>query len=233
MFYQQHNKQISRTTRRKQQGRRSAVGAGEEEETTDSSLAEVSTPTNVSTDTTIQYSSDTCSNTALTSSQSTNGDAVSLNIGRSHFVVPSTTSNHAPIIGADFSSSSSVVLRRRRSTNHDDDLKFLVKTNSVYCYDKDDTNQLTPYEIYRAQNIERNQRRLASLGLITDHEAKTAIDTAWGRKSRSVHENISQRCCLTGGSKQIEKGNKKSLEEWIGSSNNTSSSQHQLEEAWV
>lgn len=102
---------------------------------------------------------------------------------------------------------------------------------SVYrCCDKD-INQLTPYEIYRAQNIERNQRRLVSLGLITDHEAKRAIDTAWGRNNSSAHDTTvnSKRCSLTAaaGSKKIQR-KKKFIKECSDSIN-----YQWEEEAWV
>lgn len=39
------------------------------------------------------------------------------------------------------------------------------------------------YEITRAQNVERNQNRLLSLGLISESEANAAIDAAWKRTS--------------------------------------------------
>ena len=48
-------------------------------------------------------------------------------------------------------------------------------------------NGLTAYELYRAKNIERNQRRLADLDLITQEEAQTVIDSAW-KKDRVIEE---------------------------------------------
>jgi hypothetical protein len=51
----------------------------------------------------------------------------------------------------------------------------------------DNPNSLTVYELYRAKNIERNQRRLADLGLITEEEAQSVIDSAW-KKDRVVEE---------------------------------------------
>lgn len=51
----------------------------------------------------------------------------------------------------------------------------------------DNPNSLTAYELYRAKNIERNQRRLADLGLITKEEAQSVIDSAW-KKDRVVGE---------------------------------------------
>lgn len=59
----------------------------------------------------------------------------------------------------------------------------------------DNPNSLTAYELYRAKNIERNQRRLADLGLITEEEAQSVIDSAW-KKDRVVEEkeaSISER----------------------------------------
>lgn len=50
-----------------------------------------------------------------------------------------------------------------------------------------DTGGLTDYEIYRAQNVERNQTRLCQLGLITEAEAKTVIDAAWKRNETQAH----------------------------------------------
>jgi hypothetical protein len=46
---------------------------------------------------------------------------------------------------------------------------------------------LTEYELYRAKNIQRNQRRLADLGLITQEEAQAVVDSAW-KKNRVVEE---------------------------------------------
>ncbi|GFH47108.1 predicted protein [Chaetoceros tenuissimus] len=46
-----------------------------------------------------------------------------------------------------------------------------------------DTAGLSAYEITRAQNVERNQNRLLSLGLISESEANAAIDAAWKRTS--------------------------------------------------
>mmetsp|Transcript_19414 Transcript_19414/g.29391 ORF Transcript_19414/g.29391 Transcript_19414/m.29391 type:complete len:294 (+) Transcript_19414:67-948(+) len=45
-------------------------------------------------------------------------------------------------------------------------------------------SSLSPYEVFRAKNIERNQRRLASLGLVSEVEAQKIIDSAW-KKTQS------------------------------------------------
>ena len=51
-----------------------------------------------------------------------------------------------------------------------------------------DTGGLTDYEIYRAQNVERNQTRLCQLGLISEAEAKNVIDAAWKRNEVQTHD---------------------------------------------
>ena len=40
-------------------------------------------------------------------------------------------------------------------------------------------DELSAYEQYRAQIIERNQRKLSDLGLVSVKEAKKVIDSAW------------------------------------------------------
>ena len=42
---------------------------------------------------------------------------------------------------------------------------------------------LSAYEVLRAKNIERNQKHLASLGLVTATDAQKVIDAAWKKNS--------------------------------------------------
>ena len=72
---------------------------------------------------------------------------------------------------------------------------------------------LTAYERLRAQNIERNQKRLADLGLITENEAKQVIDSAWKNKPAA-----------TGTSKPKDHARKKKISSISGKRSGISSS---------
>ena len=45
--------------------------------------------------------------------------------------------------------------------------------------DNDDHNNLSEYEKLRARNIERNNKRMVELGLMTEEEARVANQKAW------------------------------------------------------
>ena len=52
--------------------------------------------------------------------------------------------------------------------------------------------ELTAYEKMRAKNIERNQNRLASLGLVSEEEARKTIDIAWRKEPTAAATEAKQ-----------------------------------------
>mmetsp|Transcript_17556 Transcript_17556/g.25627 ORF Transcript_17556/g.25627 Transcript_17556/m.25627 type:complete len:173 (+) Transcript_17556:96-614(+) len=97
------------------------------------------------------------------------------------------------------------------------------------------SEHLSPYEILRAKNIERNQNRLASLGLISQIDAHKVIDAAWkknpppespagltkqrkrsarkrnfGQVQRNSHSNVSLRLNVSG--KSMTRSGSRSVE---------------------
>jgi len=100
--------------------------------------------------------------------------------------------------------SSSSTTPQLQSALHASTNKASAVTDSVT---NDNPNSLTSYELYRAKNIERNQRRLADLGLITKEEAQSVIDSAW-KKDRVVEEkqaSISERGTIAKKGKGVAK----------------------------
>mmetsp|Transcript_27550 Transcript_27550/g.40800 ORF Transcript_27550/g.40800 Transcript_27550/m.40800 type:complete len:143 (-) Transcript_27550:1598-2026(-) len=100
--------------------------------------------------------------------------------------------------------SSSSTTPQLQSALHASTNKAPAVTDSVT---NDNPNSLTSYELYRAKNIERNQRRLADLGLITKEEAQSVIDSAW-KKDRVVEEkqaSISERGTIAKKGKGVAK----------------------------
>ena len=67
---------------------------------------------------------------------------------------------------------------------------------------------LTAYEQFRAKNIERNQNRLAQLGLITNEEAMQTIEAAW-KKNHRVKTVLSKTGTGTGTGKSRSKKKEK------------------------
>ena len=51
------------------------------------------------------------------------------------------------------------------------------------------STNLTAYEQYRANNIERNQRRLLDLGLVDEDEANRVINSAW-KKEKYMEKDV-------------------------------------------
>lgn len=72
------------------------------------------------------------------------------------------------------------------SVIHNSDADAIAKGSIGSDRQSQNTNELTAYERFRAQNIERNQTRLADLGLVSRTEAKKAIDAAWKKPPPSI-----------------------------------------------
>ena len=67
---------------------------------------------------------------------------------------------------------------------------------------------LSSYEVTRAKNIERNNARLRSLGLISAREEEKSNDAAWGRQTKSptlADDSLPGGECRPGGNDESRK----------------------------
>lgn len=86
----------------------------------------------------------------------------------------------------------------KHSSNTDNSVATFASSISNSIIINDDHNSLSEYEKLRARNIERNNKRMVELGLMSEEEARVANQKAWKKNTSDDTQNGSLRSSLLG-----------------------------------